>query len=77
MSYEPIFTDKAYAVMKKQHISRQEVLTAFYSKNLESVSIPGATQGIAHLPGKTVGCIYKKNQRGQWIIITCWSRKRL
>jgi hypothetical protein len=76
MAYEPVFTDLAYSKIQKQHISRAEVLTAFNSSNIESVSIPGATQGIAHFTGKTVGCIYKKNQRGQYIIITCWARTR-
>jgi hypothetical protein len=77
MGFEPIFTNKAHKKMVEQNISRREVLAAFGSKNFESVGIPGVVQGIAHLAGKTVGCIYKKNQRGQWIIITCWARKRL
>jgi len=76
MGYEPIFTDSAYEKMKKNYISRSEVMAAFKSKNIESVRIPGAVQGIAHLPGKVVGCIYTKNQRGQYVIITCWAKKR-
>ena len=64
--------------MQTKGISREEVLMAFRSKNTESTNIPGAVQGIVHLPGrgKDVGAIYKKNDRGQWVIITCWSRKR-
>jgi hypothetical protein len=76
MGYEPVFTNKAMAVMRSQHISREEVLTAFHSNNLESVRIPGAVQGIATLRTSIVGCIYKKNQRGQYVIITCWKRNR-
>lgn len=76
MAYEPILTNLTLTRMDEQHITKAEVLAAFHSKNIESIAIPGAIQGITHRGKYVIGVIYKKNQRGQYIIITAWKRKR-
>ena len=76
MATDPIITNHAQSKMREHNIYKDELLAAFRSNTWESRG-NRVYSGLARMGGYEIGCFYKKDPKGQWIIITCWKRKHM
>ena len=75
MSYEPIITNRAQEKMKKWGVTKQELMAAFNSTQIEKGMAKNSTTGIYRYGNKEICATYLKDYKGQWKIISCWKRR--
>lgn len=68
-----IWTDHAIEKMRERYLPQSQALYAF--KNPDSKvqgKTPGSLEFVKHENGKTITLIAKKNQEGEFIVISAW-----
>ncbi len=73
--YSPIFTNNALHKMKQFRLSESSILDTFNNGQVEKKP-GGVSNSIKKYQGYEIGVMWKQDQRGVYIILSVWSRKR-
>jgi hypothetical protein len=69
-----IWTTRAIKQMKLFGLSRATVAEAFHHPTETSELSRGTKKGVKVMGEQEVGFAFRKNDRGNWVILSCWLR---